>query len=308
MTSVRFPSLLPQCGNVRKGSALESQIIARLTGGLGNQMFQYAAARTVADAQGKRLILDARRLDVPGMRSYALESFNIRFDHVVRSDPIELKRSSLGRRLQRRSIARTELPPLYGATSVHEADCEFMTERNTTTELVGFWQSPKYFVDNPLIHADFRLKLDAISDAIKLNEPGRYAVIHVRRGDYLHAKNRAKHPVLDLDYYKEIIERIQSVEPNIEILAVSDDPDWVSQQGLPVRIRRGANAIDDFRVMVHSAYLACANSTFSWWAGWLSQADEVYVPKFWDPLATDSALLDPRWKLVGQATLGGLQS
>ena len=53
-------------------------IVTRIIGGLGNQMFQYAAGRSLALANGCQLKLDISGYDNYGLRAYELEIFNIK--------------------------------------------------------------------------------------------------------------------------------------------------------------------------------------------------------------------------------------
>ena len=46
---------------------------------------------------------------------------------------------------------------------------------------------------------------------------------------------------------------------------------------VPVRFEQG-DSISDFRFLLHSNRMITAESTFSWWAAWLSDAKEIHMP------------------------------
>ncbi|CAG7599924.1 alpha-1,2-fucosyltransferase [Rhodococcus opacus] len=279
--------------------AERSSIVARLTGGLGNQMFQYACARTIADAEDKKLVLDARRLDLPGMRKYELSNFCVRYDELVRSVPVSPKKSWLGRRIQSRNAARHEPPPLLEAHDYRESDpTSQTTDVNGAIRVIGFWQSPNYFFQNPGIQSDLSLTESRLAEYSNSLPSSRYAIIHVRRGDYLHKKNRKTHQILGIEYYQDAIALIEQKQPGVPIYAVSDDPEWVSEQNLPLTVLSGESPLQDFYWISKASSIVCANSTFSWWAAWLSSAAVIALPSSWEPLASDSARLDSRWHII----------
>src|SRR5215471_18634816 len=53
------------------------QVITCLGGGLGNQLFQYAAGRSLAARTGARLMMDGSRINAPGGFGYVLGNFAI---------------------------------------------------------------------------------------------------------------------------------------------------------------------------------------------------------------------------------------
>lgn len=270
-------------------------VVARLTGGLGNQMFQYANARTIADEHGSRLILDARRLDTPGMRPYELDNFEIRYDKIVRSTPIGQARTALGRRLQRRSAARSTFPSVAPTTQLLEpvsAPLSGVVQLPAdNVEIVGWWQDPAFFARNARISEDFAPAGNRHRGSSQLT--GQYGVVHIRRGDYLSWRNRKKYDVVSESYVLRQIHSLSTQFPGVPIYAVSDDRQWAER--LPVEVSCSSTPMEDFDLIRNATLIACANSTFSWWAAWLSNARIITVPRWWVPLAERTVMYDDRW-------------
>ena len=101
-------------------------------------------------------------------------------------------------------------------------------------------------------------------------------VAHVRLGDYFSAENRTRFDY-GLSEYAEII----GARKFARLVVVTDSP------GHPFidHLRRRFNAeltsgdkMDDFQLMMHAKRLIITPSTFSWWAAWLGEANEIFLP------------------------------
>jgi hypothetical protein len=121
----------------------EPVLIVKLRGGLGNQLFQYAAGRSLAARSGARLMIDTKsgfRGD-PWGRSYALGAFALsnlvlEADSTGRGLGVELRR----RLLRRHEILRLKLQGKYFNPSIHGLRV------SGPTVLDAYCQSPRYFL------------------------------------------------------------------------------------------------------------------------------------------------------------------
>lgn len=257
-------------------------VVVRLDGGLGNQMFQYAAARALALYQGGRLYLDTAALAVPGghtPRDYALEVFDIRAD-VLGADSL---RGFNGMRV-------AESGPRFDARVPRiEGD----------VYLAGYWQSERYFRGvRPVLQRDFRLRHPAGNHARAWGErmraaqaAGRATVsLHVRRGDYVSLPQAAAHHgACEAGYYLQALAELQRRHGGLEVFAFSDDPDWVAANlrvDAPLHVVRDASASaahEDLWLMQQCRHHVIANSSFSWWGAWLGRTpgSSVIAPTQW---------------------------
>ena len=270
---------------------------AFVCGGLGNQMFQYAAGRALALRHGAELRLD---LSVFGARRHFDVERPFELDHLAIEVAPQGPLSSLGFALARRRQAM--LRRLSWWNIVREPAPGTYDPRFTTlpdgTYLYGYWQSWRYFEP---VAAQIRKELaprTALShESRALAERIRSAnslSLHVRRGDYVtSAATNEFHGVLDVDYYTRAVRHVQDRIPDLEAFVFSDDLDWCSTAfaglGLPltlVDVNRGADSWQDMFLMAACRHSVIANSSFSWWGAWLGDGDgkadrTVVAPKHW---------------------------
>jgi hypothetical protein len=139
--------------------------------------------------------------------------------------------------------------------------------------LHGYFQSEKYFVDyKDELKAEFTLRNPKYPK--KLDDD--YIGIHVRRGDYLN--HPTIHPTCSMDYYEEAL----SLLPDRPVKIFSDDHEWCAENFKGSRFEISQrNFIEDFELLSKCNYQIIANSSFSWWAAWLSDSKKVIAPSEW---------------------------
>jgi hypothetical protein len=278
-------------------------IIVRLSGGMGNQMFQYACGRALSLKYSVPLALDCRflneidRVRMPLLRphftprDYALDVFCIDANIADREE-IPL----FGRPFLRGKIAvlfdalLRKVPILPGWEKTFRYD-ERIVSLGPNAYLAGFWQSKKYFsAIEPVIRADFKLKnpLPEKTQMLFTEISSADSVcVHVRRTDM--AAN-AFHGTADTDYYARGIEYIAKNNSIEKIYVFSDDIDWAKNNltfSYPAEFVNaaysGAKGEGHLALMSACKHFVIPNSTFSWWAAWLgAHADKVVIaPKRW---------------------------
>jgi len=255
------------------------KIISKITGGLGNQMFQYACGKAVADRLKTKLYLDLSWFKA-GNREFMLNNFpNIKYSLFAQANNPLLK-------LLLRYIQE---PGLNYWQEIEDI--------KSSVHLSGYWQNEIYFSNiKNIIKQDFIFPEFSCAEANnvtnKINSSSCSVCIHIRRGDYINnqATNQI-HGVCLLDYYKEALQIIANKCNEIpELFLFSDDPDWVKSnfdtQGFNSNIINIPQHKDfpyhDMHLMSLCKNHIIANSTFSWWAAWLSTGDGIVVaPKRW---------------------------
>lgn len=267
-----------------------SEIIIPLVGGLGNQMFQYAAASAVAEKCNVPLKLDLSWFETSTDRNYALYPFNIK------AEIIDSNKKSLG--LPVGDFAwLSNFFKKYSNNIFHESSFRFdpkINEVGAPATLNGYFQSEKYFrrIKNK-IKSDFQLAKEPeqktldVLDHIKNSEA---ICLHVRRGDYISdKKTNSYHGVCSLDYYELGLEKASSGMSSPHCFIFSDDPEWVKNEfriDIPstvVDIHSANEAHEDLRLMSACQSFVIANSSLSWWGAWLGQDlnKTVIAPKRW---------------------------
>jgi hypothetical protein len=287
-------------------------IITQLNGGLGNQMFQYAAGRSLACSLHAELKLDISAFRTDTFRHYNLSAYNITENFTNESDLESVRRP---------------LPWMIR----HPAEAwRFMHRRNPTIRYVresrfsfdpgipalpdniyleGYWQSEKYFKQiEPLIRREFRLRNPPgviVRDLADRIGESPSVSIHVRRGDFAsNPATNATHGVCSTGYYQQAIDKISCKDDDTRFWIFSDDPAWVKEN---ITIDRPSCCISDHHLKDYEEMylMSCcrhhiiANSSFSWWGAYLGShpGKTVITPKRWfkktDIVTTD--LLPESW-------------
>lgn len=240
-------------------------IVTNVTGGLGNQLFQYAAGRRLSLIHGTDLKLCADWYRAPGApsdRNFLLHNFKIQ---AVAADEKDM---SLVRNQEYRQRAFN-----------YRDDFEKITDQSF---LVGYWQSEKFFGDSAdIIRAELSFReenLRAASDeaigSIKAEEPDAPIVaVHVRRGDYIRPEiTLGQHPPVTANYLQAAMKQCPAES---RFLFFSDDEEGINWcrrhfDGPRSLYSEGRSALDDFCLMTLCDHNIIANSSFSWWAAWLN--------------------------------------
>jgi hypothetical protein len=284
-------------------------IVVKLMGGLGNQMFQYAAGLSAAERLRTELKMDLSWFDsleeVDTPRFYELDNFNLKQEFVNKNDFV-LKNDGFKNRLM--NIRKKQLN-FYKESQFNYSDNFLNIKNNTYIE--GYFQTEKYFNDirDDVIYSfTFKNKASVksakIIDQIKNSDS---VSLHVRRGDYVSNKSANKfHGLMGEAYYKKAIALINKKIKNPKYFIFSDEIEWVKNSfDLPknsVYITHNKSGIEDMRIMIECKHNIIANSSFSWWGAWLGlQKDKVVIaPKLWflDSNTNTSDVIPERWSQI----------
>ncbi len=273
-------------------------IISEIIGGLGNQMFQYAAGRALSLERNESL-----HLDVSGFVGYGLHQgfelervFSCPTKIVNKMEICDILRwQSLA--VIKRILTRPNMIMLRRKEFVVEPHFHYWPEINQTPQncyLAGYWQSEKYFqVYASKIRAEFTFKLAMTDINAKLAEQisnVNAVSLHVRRGDYVNnPKTTATHGVCSLDYYRTAIKLIAQRVQQPYFYIFSDDIAWVKDNlkiDFPHQIvdhNSGSESYNDMYLMSLCQHHIIANSSFSWWGAWLNPSVDkiITAPKHW---------------------------
>lgn len=195
-------------------------IITRLIGGLGNQLFQYAVGRAVAERTHTPLLLDASGFASYELRRYELGGFNTRAELASDEQLAAVgvaagEAPSILARIKRRIFPLSAPGPLSREPILREASFHYdarIEDVQAPIYLDGYWQSERYFLDiRPQLLQELTLTNDWGPDnediLRRILATGMRAVsLHVRRGDYVtNAHTASYHGVCSLDYYRSAV-------------------------------------------------------------------------------------------------------
>jgi len=280
-----------------------------LLGRTGNNLFQYALGRVLAEKHDVPLVLDGSWFNAAGWAEVCHFLTLPLCAKVVR-------RWSLGSRALRKLTGKhyweyRGVPVLREAGADQSFDSRFL-DAPADCLLFGYFQSPRYFAG---IAGPLRAELNRLLAEVVFGGAGRDAratvvpssspppcssnpaaairgllsatnavAVHVRRKDYL---NQPIFQVCDTRYYQESMRRMRTLVPGARFLVFSDDPAWCRAEfraaDQQVMASGAANPLCDLHLMSLASHHIIANSSYSWWAAWLGDkpGQRVIMPDRW---------------------------
>lgn len=288
-------------------------IITKLKGGMGNQMFQYALGRALSVKYGVPLGLDISFLldRTPRtnftFRGYDLDVFNLNAEIVPQSKVPFIYRNFKGKFGLYTDYFKRKFLKLRGVEKSFNFDSTIFNIGDNAY-LDGYWQSYKYFSDiEDIIRKEFTLKNELplnIQNLMEVIKKENSLCVHMRRGDYVGNSN---HEIVGKEYYDKGIEKIKSLAKIDKIYVFSDDIKWCEENmkfEFPVMFvgeeYAGKKAEGHLVLMSACHHFIIPNSSFAWWASWLSSSYSdkiVIVPKCWyqDENINSDDLIPDEW-------------
>lgn len=273
--------------------------IVKIHYGLGNQLFQYAFARSLSLKVGYETKLDVSFYKIlqeqKHPRIFQLNKFSTKLDF---ASPEEIKLLTDTTFLSRRWRQITNCwTPYYKRKVVLEKTLEFdprMFEVHECSFLHGYWQDARYFEEyEDEIRKELQFEIDSDDENLETLhqiKETEAVCLHIRRGDYLTDKYSIDNVgVCSHTYYTAAIDLLASKVPNPTFFLFSDDPEWVKKNfriKYPSKVIENnseANAIADLQLMSSCKHQIISNSSFGWWGAWLNNYPwkVVIAPKIW---------------------------
>lgn len=284
---------------------MQPAVIAIVKGGLGNQLFIYAAARSLALRTERNLYLDTRRgyMTDSYERSYRLDSFPIKAEVMPEAWRVAPHLRHFKHKCVR--LINSLFPQNYRSYLAEDMDLgarQLMSlnpwRRQVT--LNGYWQAEAFFA------AEAQIIRGEVSPRIPSDERNR------RLGEdwaaqasvFLHVRRVRYHQLLNREYYQKAIDAACLQAKAGRFLIFGDDTQWALNEldfnGRPAEAitHNGGDEMADFWLMSRCRHAIVANSSFSWWAAWLGgePSKDRYV---WFPERTGLQLLPANgWRIL----------
>lgn len=273
-----------------------------LTGGLGNQLFQTAAAYYFKKLTNREIIL------VRNENSYSKYNHGSRIEKLISNLRIveKVEKPNLIRRFDRRIIRTNQIYANLRKIQVHQ-ELGFNPDMNImsrTKEIRGYFQSYVYAESLRLIYQDSIVnylrgsQLNMHHNDLSNADP---VSLHIRRGDY--ESLRTTIGMLDFEYYENALEELDTHKKIKEIWVFSDDMSKASMilsksrflQFMNFQITTCLGEVDSLAAMSLCNRHVIANSTFSWWGAFLTGGKrKVIAPGKWFRNGDDPHKLIPK--------------
>lgn len=288
-----------------------------MKGGLGNQMFQYAAAKTLAAKYQSELYLDLSFLHGNKVsnndftaRPFQLDIFNIK---AIRNSKLTFKLKFVDH------FYRKYFWPGHPINQYCETSVKFDHGWNNIVppvRLSGYFQNEKYFkgcAKEVLADFTFNTIPEEIENqqTLDLIDRSEAVMVHVRRGDYVSKPSVNNfHGICGLNYYRKAVKYFVERLTEPKFFIFSDDPSWAKQNigniypDISVIVSNNYQQADhwkDLFLMSRCRHHIIANSSFSWWAARLGQSSDqiVIAPEKWfatsDPAYDGMEIVPERW-------------
>lgn len=292
-------------------------IVANLTIGLGNQLFQYASGLGIAEQLGRDFVYDDWSPFGCGAQHNELRHFHISKQAITPqafssiSPLLKFPSSFLHKILPRsRLLEKLSVHHIYVEKSLEYKDFP-AGNLKSPLYLMGFWQNYRYFENiKRRLEKDLAF-LSPLSPRTLLRaqqiQSSPSVFIHVRRGDYLTPSAQAAHGSTKFEYYEAAYRKICGLAPDVTAFVFSDDISWC-RSAFPflqkvefIDHTNAASAYEDLYMMSICNYGILANSSFSWWGAWLGQHNKrmLIAPSKWyeNPILNKQAegICPPNW-------------
>ena len=274
-------------------------IFVDIMGGLGNQLFQYATARSLAIDKNSTFLMnleDYSREDAKNVDhvEFKLNHFNVDFNKQITESEMNNEYDNIKKIIE----------PL---SSDNFAKFINLNSYSGNIYLKGYWQNENYFKHNELIiRDDLKVKTPPNTKNRKmLNEikESNSVCLSFRRGEYLDPYFIAQFGMCTEEYYKNAINFISKRVSNPTFFIFSDDVRWIEDNvkldfpTIPVNFNGVGFEHEELRLMYSCKHFILANSSFSWWGAWLSNYKNkiVFAPNPWFNSYTKQSILCPEW-------------
>lgn len=255
-------------------------ITATLTGNFGNHMWNYCICRIVAEKLGYEWGVNP----IP-THDYHNGMSQMYFMNVDYGKPVTVIGKNQRGLNTYEGISNEYYDEVksYNGCWINMYDPNvFNIQDNTMIHLIS--QSEDYLIDRRedviswfTIKEDYKLLYEQKLTELGITLDENTCIINFRGGEYRGVPNL----ILNRRYWMDSINHMISINPNMKFFIITDDPDCA----------RGfigdypCHHVDigfDFYAINQSKYVILSNSSFGWWAAWLStNANKIIAPKYW---------------------------
>jgi hypothetical protein len=270
-------------------------IKVKLMGGLGNQMFQFCLAYSLAKRKNSTFVLDESVLQNELKINSNSVKRNFDLDVFAIDDSISQFRGTVVLKPNYFLRNINKLFPItwrfYFVERFFQFDRKVFEMRSSSLILEGYWQSYKYFLEyENEIKGIFKVKENIIDESMSLFEDisnSNSVCINVRRADFV---SNSFHGVIGIQFYIDSVKIINSKFNIDKFYIFSDDIEWcknnfdfIQNKVIVHHTHKGYKFGNYFELMRNCKHFIIPNSSFAWWAAWLADNPEknVIAPQKW---------------------------
>jgi hypothetical protein len=285
---------------------LKTSLTLEIQGGLGNQLFQLSALKAFCDDFDRFPIVDLDNLSI-AKTSRQLEIPLEILEKAFEDSRICIQNSKMPRFYKKSKSVISSRVHLFSKSTYRSTDIGFqdgLSFDSKTRKVLGYFQSHRY-----ADRLNWKKAFESFcTDSVSYNEiyqkicEEKPCALHIRGGDYLLDKSGIGN--LGTRYYLEALVQKMRREKNIWVF--TDDQEHAREilKGCPGKFYFPDNEklltpIESLLIFSRAKKILISNSTFAWWAAYLSDASRVYAPSKWFQYLQDPTNLIPlHWELI----------
>ena len=284
-------------------------IIVNLKGGLGNQMFQFATGYCLSKRNNTNIVFDTRlmedyKINPPPRnppRNFDLDIFGIKEKTATTIDLLKVLQLPNNYKIRKLISSIFNFFNVFVFVEKNRLlDRRIIKCKKKNLYLDGHWQVEDYFKDYraellEIFNFNSLKNVETNLNFVKKISPLNSICINVRRTDFI---NNPEHNVVDIEYYKRAINKFKELKGNdLEIFIFSDDLDWCKKKfsffkktNYIEHSHAGNKFYNYLYLMSNFTNFIIPNSSFAWWAAWLSQKPNktIIAPRKWSGLVPEN--------------------
>jgi hypothetical protein len=274
-----------------------------LLGGLGNQLFQLSYALYLKNTTKCYVTLNPTSLKIPPLtKKISMHSLQIK--NLIQYsfyNPINLPLTYSQVILSR--LSRTFGLDLSNSFWLDNENVDLRDQRFSSYNRINLYG---YFNNLHSYNNCFKFVSEQIKSELKdeLSFNAGKLALHFRRGDAVYDRNRS---IIESEYYEKLLLNISNNNKISEITIFTDNIDQakrslkIGSDNIVYDDVVGSTPLDILTRMASHEFVICANSTFSFWAGVLSnEKSQIYYPKLGAPVIFDDSFkkVFKNWSLI----------
>jgi len=284
-----------------------------LSGGAGNQLFQIAFAHYLAKVNNTKVLVlkPKQKAEVQHAEiSFYSKHFSCEHCDFRIHGGFNLINKLINPWNKHKEHPRSDLYDFRGTPYLSPSYYSTLPQRK---DYIGYFQhhefvqivAPEMFQEiNSQIATNISEKEAKTSDTFD------FEIIHIRHGDTLSPSNKLRVGVLDSAYYERVLKINSRLD---ERIIITDD--LIGARSILRNVEydqiygpQDLSVWSALHLMSKAKRVICANSTFSWWGGWLAQkaGAEVFIPEpffYSSSLSTGHAFANPGFTLTQSSFL-----
>lgn len=267
------------------------KIVVKLSGGIGNQLFQYVFAAGLAKKFNASF-----SVDVSSFENY---SYHHDFELKKLIPELDISNPELTREKKGTYFLHENMLNSIEDINALPTECEILV-------VSGYWQNENY-IDKSVVEEMYKLMKIRYENLINTRgdrDTRGMLAIHIRRRDYRHMG------LCSEEYYIACAMKILEINPDMEVALFSDEPNYskyflTKYLGNRVQIIKTNDDIFDLYLMSKCESAIISNSTYSWWGAYLNEINKkiIFCPKEWILVDVGLKPCPDRWLKIESALL-----